>query len=476
MQPQTTSVRLESLLKFCNLSLTPEPESRIQNPESRIQNIESRYGVYLPPLPEEQNSQGPESRHLLAILVMDAENNRQEEEPPLLNLKDLRVISVLGRGANGVAFLVRNEATGENLALKVILKALIEKKSKKNGDKDFSSAYRRIWFERNVLMSFRHPLLPRLRGVVETDKIIAFAIDYCSGGHLHSLRKRQIEKVFSNNIIRFYGAELVLALEYLHGLGIVYRDLKPDNVMIQENGHLMLVDFDLSAKLSAKSLQLREIFRSNTTTSENCKSMKKYKRSLTLCHCFGSGISPVDSDSCCTDSLVETQRSDSESVSSFETEKSKSFVGTEEYVSPEIIQGNGHHFAVDWWGLGVVLDEMLYGRTPFRGVNRKETFHRILANSPELVGERTALRDLIGKLLEKDPTKRISIEGIKGHDFFKGVDWESALRIARPPFIPLRAERDMEGIKVIDVELFVHGVFKGEEDKTGVLVEDFSIF
>ncbi|KAJ4969272.1 hypothetical protein NE237_015973 [Protea cynaroides] len=188
---------------------------------------------------------------------MGAEDNRcepeQEQETPLLDLKTLKVISVLGRGAKGVVFLVKNEATGENLALKVMLKALIEKKFKDNGDKDIGSPFRRIWFERDVLKSFGHPLLPRLRGVVETDKIIGLAIDYCPGKDLNCLRKNQTEKMFSDDIIRFFAAELVLALEYLHGLGIVYRDLKPENVMIQKNGQLMLVDFDLSTKLLAKS-------------------------------------------------------------------------------------------------------------------------------------------------------------------------------------------------------------------------------
>ncbi|KAJ4969436.1 hypothetical protein NE237_016137 [Protea cynaroides] len=147
---------------------------------------------------------------------------------------------------------------------------------------------------------------------------------------------------------------------------------------------------------------------------------------------------------------------------------------------------------------------MLYGRTPFKGANRKETFYRILVKSPELVGEPTALRDLIGKLLEKDPTKRISMEEIKGHDYFRGVDWESILEIARPPFIPLLHEEDMKEIKSIDLELFVQGIFddevvgnikgsgnfdqnekKREEVNKGVLVEtlknpsksaDFSVF
>ncbi|KAJ4952695.1 hypothetical protein NE237_029527 [Protea cynaroides] len=192
---------------------------------------------------------------------MGAEDNQhepeQEHETPLLDLKTLKVIYVLGRGAKCVIFLVKNEATRENLALKVMLKALIEKKFKDNGDKDIGSPFRRIWFERDVLKSFRHPLPPRLREVVETNKIIGLAIDYCPRKDLNCFRNNQTEKMFSDDIIsfevlkflgffffKFFAVELVLALEYLHGLGIVYRDLKPENVMIQENGQPMLVDFN----------------------------------------------------------------------------------------------------------------------------------------------------------------------------------------------------------------------------------------
>jgi serine/threonine protein kinase len=141
-------------------------------------------------------------------------------------------------------------------------------------------------------------------------------------------------------------------------------------------------------------------------------------------------------------------------------------VGTEDYVAPEIIAGSGHDFIVDWWGLGVVLYEMLYGRTPFRGQNRKETFYRVLTKQPELVGEKTALRDLIARLLEKDPAKRIGARGIKAHPFFRGVDWDRILRVARPPYIPDPSSQDGEdGGEVLDVEKVVHETFAAKDDE-----------
>ncbi|XVF21306.1 hypothetical protein REPUB_Repub12eG0079600 [Reevesia pubescens] len=390
-------------------------------------------------------------------MIDDEELNRiPRHSVPALALDRLEVVTALGRGAKGVVFLARDKVKDEILALKVISRDSIEKKSNKavkssNGNE--GNEYRRVTFEQDVLRNFNHPLLPRLRGVLATDKVVGYAIDYCPGRDLNSFRRTQTEKMLSDDIIRFYAAELVLALEYLHNLGIVYRDLKPENIMIQENGHIMLVDFDLSTKLSPISPKSSTPL--NSVSQKRPDSVKKKRFSPFQMYC-NSGISPDDSAS---QASANSEHNESDSV-----EKSNSFVGTEEYVAPEIISGNGHDFAVDWWSLGIVLHEMLYGTTPFRGSNRKETFYRILTKSPDLVGEPTPLRNLIRKLLEKDPRQRISLEGIKGHDYFKGIDWELILQIERPPYIPAQSEEEFleegkEGINKINVELFVQGIF-----------------
>ncbi|XAR58770.1 Non-specific serine/threonine protein kinase [Bertholletia excelsa] len=360
---------------------------------------------------------------------------------PSLELSRLKAVSALGRGAKGIVFLVQTDNSSELLAFKAISRRMIESR----GDGD-GSDYRRICFEQEVLKHFDHPLLPRLRGVVETGKIVGYTIDYCPGRDLHSLRKKQTEEMFSDDSIRFYAAELVLALEYLHGLGIVYRDLKPENVLIQENGHLMLVDFDLSTKLAAKSPESLHVAK---LASKFVQLKKKKKNTIRRRFFCKSGISPEE---------VVSPPANSESDA---FEKSTSFVGTEEYVAPEVLLGDGHDFAVDWWCLGVLLYEMLYGTTPFRGSNKKETFYRILTKEPDLTGEPTPLRDLIRKLLEKETEKRISPDRIKDHDFFRGVDWDLVLQLARPPFIPSAPNgEDIKGNKGIDVEYFVQEVFK----------------
>ncbi|GAB2282422.1 serine threonine-protein kinase [Dionaea muscipula] len=400
------------------------------------------------------------------------------ERVRVLEFDRMKVTGPVGRGGKGVVFRVRMVAgedevdEEEDLALKVVSKALIRRKNKNNngngGDEDGGSGQRRVSFEQTVLGKFRHPLLPRLRGVLETDELVGYAIDYCPGGDLNSVRTRQSEKMFSDDVIRFYGAELVLALEYLHGMGIVYRDLKPENILIQSTGHLMLVDFDLATQLVPKSppAQTQQLV-SNTSRRAPKPTNKTETRFAGLFRCYKPNISPEDS-------VVRSPRIGSDSVQSTESDssgKSNSFVGTEEYVAPEMITGDGHDFAVDWWCLGVVLYEMLYGATPFKGLNRKDTFYRVLTKSPGLVGEATPLRDLIRRLLAKDPRKRISLEDIKSHDFFRGIDWDLILRLSRPPFIPGRTEIEegtvTEGLKGVDVEKIVRRIF-GD----GEVVED----
>ncbi|KAL5178250.1 Serine/threonine-protein kinase OXI1 [Glycine soja] len=381
-----------------------------------------------------------------------------------LDFRNLKVVSAVGRGAKGVVFLARPYGAaaggGEWVALKVVSKALLRKKNK-NG----YGGCKRVSFERHILRHLDHPLFPRFRGAFETEQLTGFAIDYCHGGNLHSLRKKQPEKTFSEKSIRFYAVELVLALEYLHNFGVVYRDLKPENIMIQETGHIMLVDFDLSKKLKLKS---NSSSCNSSPNSDSSSEKEKRKRQISRFNCFcHTGMSLYDLDIPSQLDTIPTRQSLSDLL-----EKSNSFVGTEDYVAPEVILGQGHDFGVDWWSLGIVLYEMLYGATPFKGANRKETFQRIITKEPYLMGETTPLKDLIIKLLEKDPNGRIEVDEIKSHDFFKGVKWDTVLEIARPPYIPQNDHEieDLIGFSKKDVESFVHGIFfpknKREKDKT----------
>lgn len=124
--------------------------------------------------------------------------------------------------------------------------------------------------------------------------------------------------------------------------------------------------------------------------------------------------------------------------------RANSFVGTEEYLAPEIINGTGHSAPVDWWSFGILIFELLYGITPFRGERRDQTFENILTaplQFPDKPVISPECQDLIAQLLVKDPAKRLGTrlgaEEIKQHAFFQGINW-ALLRNEPPPYIPLR--------------------------------------
>nr|XP_023405097.1 RAC-gamma serine/threonine-protein kinase isoform X4 [Loxodonta africana] len=185
------------------------------------------------------------------------------------------------------------------------------------------------------------------------------------------------ERVFSEDRTRFYGAEIVSALDYLHSGKIVYRDLKLENLMLDKDGHIKITDFGL------------------------CK----------------EGI---------TDAATM-----------------KTFCGTPEYLAPEVLEDNDYGRAVDWWGLGVVMYEMMCGRLPFYNQDHEKLFELILME--DIKFPRTLSSDaksLLSGLLIKDPNKRLGggpddAKEIMRHSFFSGVNWQDVYdKKLVPPFKP----------------------------------------
>lgn len=358
---------------------------------------------------------------------MDSATSPSTEE---LDLNKLKALKVLGKGAMGTVFLVQHNSS--TMALKVV-----EKSSTHDAD-------RRARWEIQALSLLAHPFLPSLLGSFETDHLLGWAVPYCPGGDLNVLRYRQTDHVFSPAVIRFYLAEIVCALHHLHTMGIAYRDLKPENVLIQQSGHVTLTDFDLSRKLSHKTVKTVIAF-DDSKVPETRRKLRRWGVPLPLADANRKGSLKNNAKTARVSPVSRRRPSLSDG------ERSNSFVGTEEYVAPEVVRGDGHEFAVDWWALGVLTYEMLYGTTPFKGKNRKETFRNVLVKAPEFVGRRTALTDLIERLLEKDPTRRLGyVRGaseIREHEFFRGVKWDLLTEVVRPPFIPSREDASLTADK-----------------------------
>ncbi|KAE8679194.1 Protein kinase G11A [Hibiscus syriacus] len=245
----------------------------------------------------------------------------------------------------------------------------------------------------------------------------------------------------------FFASEVLLALEYLHMLGIVYRDLKPENVLVRDEGHIMLSDFDLSLRCSVNPILVKSssghnasnggynggILDNEQVPAHGCMQpstffprilpSKKNRKSKSDFGLFVGGSMP-------------------ELMAEPTNVRSMSFVGTHEYLAPEIIRGEGHGSAVDWWTFGIFLYELLHGTTPFKGQGNRATLFNVVGQPlrfPENPQVSFVARDLIRGLLVKEPSKRIACKRgateIKQHPFFEGVNW-ALVRSAMPPHVP----------------------------------------
>jgi len=190
------------------------------------------------------------------------------------------------------------------------------------------------------------------------------------------------------------------ALEYLHQKGFIYRDLKPENILMHATGHVLLTDFDLSK---------------HATTPVQPRIVTKM---------FSGNTGVVSEPELITNS----------------------FVGTEEYLAPEVIKGTGHDGSVDWWTFGILIYEMLYGVTPFKGKNQQDTFNKIQKQTevtfpphPRGTAVTKTVKSLLKGLLTSDKKKRLGTTGgatdIKDHPFFKDIKW-ALLRQMTPPIVP----------------------------------------
>jgi serum/glucocorticoid-regulated kinase 2 len=291
-----------------------------------------------------------------------------------VKLEDFKVLKVLGRGSFGKVCLVEYLPTHETYAMKSLKKdILIEQEQIDN-----------TILEKEILQSINHPLLCGLVFCFQTFERIYFVMPFLSGGELFQHLKTF--RTFDEKKVQFYGAQIAMALDYLHSKGIIYRDLKPENILMDDKGYLRLADFGMAKKLKAN-------------------------------------------------------------------EKAMSFCGTPEYLAPEIINQKGHDKSADWWSFGILLYEMLCGLPPFYTEN-VDKMYLMIQNSPVKFPKRLLLsenaKDIIKRLLEKDPEKRLGskkgLAEIKTHPFFINVDFDAILNKQEPaPFVPtLNDNKDVQ--------------------------------
>ncbi|XP_031091247.1 probable serine/threonine protein kinase IREH1 [Ipomoea triloba] len=311
------------------------------------------------------------------------------------SIDDFEIIKPISRGAFGRVFLAKKRTTGDLFAIKVLKKADMIRKN----------AVESILAERDILISVRNPFVVRFFYSFTCRENLYLVMEYLNGGDLYSLLRNL--GCLDEDVARVYIAEVVLALEYLHSLRVVHRDLKPDNLLIAHDGHIKLTDFGLS-----------KVGLINSTDDLSGPAV--------------SGTSMMDED--------ESQLSESEHQQ--ERRNNRSAVGTPDYLAPEILLGTGHGFTADWWSVGVILFELIVGIPPFNAEHPQKIFDNILNRMipwPLVPDEMSPeAQDLIDRLLTEDPHQRLGAKGateVKQHPFFRNINWDTLAR-QKAAFVP----------------------------------------
>ncbi|XXG63359.1 hypothetical protein AAC387_Pa05g1570 [Persea americana] len=313
------------------------------------------------------------------------------------SIDDFEIIKPISRGAFGRVFLAKKRTTGDLFAIKVLKKADMIRKN----------AVESILAERNILISVRNPFVVRFFYSFTCQENLYLVMEYLNGGDLYSLLRHL--GCLDEDVARIYIAEVVLALEYLHSLHVVHRDLKPDNLLIAHDGHIKLTDFGLS-----------KVGLINSTDDLSGPAV--------------SGAPLVGDD--------EPQVSGFEHLNQRERRQKRSAVGTPDYLAPEILLGISHGTTADWWSVGVILFELIVGIPPFNAEHPQTIFDNILnrkipwPGAPEEMSHEA--QDLIDKLLTEDPNQRLGANGaseVKQHVFFKDINWDTLAR-QKAAFVP----------------------------------------
>ncbi|XP_067946415.1 protein kinase C iota type-like [Watersipora subatra] len=309
----------------------------------------------------------------------------QEADSGAIGLKDFEMLRVIGRGSYAKVLLVEQKSSKRVYAMKVIKKELV------NDDEDIDW----VQTEKHVFeTASNHPFLVGLHSCFQTPSRLFFVIEFVNGGDLmfHMQRQRRLPEDHA----RYYAAEICLGLNFLHEKGIIYRDLKLDNVLLDSEGHIKLTDYGM------------------------CK----------------EGLNPGD--------------------------KTSTFCGTPNYIAPEMLRGEEYDFSVDWWALGVLMFEMLAGRSPFDIVgnadnpdqNTEDYLFQVILEKTIRIPRSLSVKagSVLKGFLNKIPDERLGCHpqtgfaDIQSHPFFRSIDWELLeRRQTTPPYKPsVCNDRDLE--------------------------------
>ena len=287
-------------------------------------------------------------------------------------VKDFNFGQTLGEGSYSTVLAATDRQTLKDYAIKVLDKRHIIKEKK----------VKYVNIEKDTLNRLTdHPGVVRLYYTFQDERSLYFVLDLASGGELLGVLKRMT--TFDEECTRFYGAQILDTVEYMHKRGVIHRDLKPENVLLDDKMHVKITDFGTAKILDLNAGDTGSRFEPDTTLDDN---------------------------------------------------RASSFVGTAEYVSPELLTDKNACKASDLWAFGCIIYQLLAGRPPFKAGNEYQTFQKIVALDYDFPrGFPDVARDLVERLLVLDPQRRLSIEHVKNHPFFDGVVWGRGLWLQKAP-------------------------------------------
>ena len=342
------------------------------------------------------------------ILHKEGENLRKKRKK--ISIFDFEPLKIIGKGAFGEVRVCKYIPNGDIVAIKKMKKEEMHKKNQ----------VLHVRAERDVLSEAKNEWIVDLKFSFQDQHYLYLGMEFLPGGDLMSLLMAR--DILPENDAKFYAAEIVLAIESVHKLDCIHRDLKPDNVLIDANGHVKLSDFGLSKKLDLKLIDNNDL-KNNYNNMNNNNYRGGAKNNLSYAQQFSQ--------------FKSMKNSKKRRAFAFST------VGTPDYIAPEVIRQKGYGQEIDWWSLGVIMFEMMIGYPPFFSESSTETCKKILdwKNTLNIRPEANISKeaeDILRKLIN-DPEVRLGTNGadeIKNHPFFKGIDWNHIKETLTPPFIP----------------------------------------
>ncbi|KAK4760195.1 hypothetical protein SAY87_023326 [Trapa incisa] len=396
------------------------------------QYIENHYKKQMKDLQERR-----ERRNILEKKLADAEVSVEEQSNLLKYLEmketeymriqrhkmgadDFEPLTMIGKGAFGEVRICREKATGHVYAMKKLKKSEMLRRGQ----------VEHVKAERNLLAEVDSNCIVKLYCSFQDEEYLYLVMEYLPGGDMMTLLMRK--DILTEDEARFYVAETVLAIESIHKHNYIHRDIKPDNLLLDRNGHMKLSDFGLCKPLDCSNLQ-----------------EKDFSLGSNLSGALQSDGRPVASKRTQQEQLQHWQRN--RRMLAYST------VGTPDYIAPEVLLKKGYGMECDWWSLGAIMFEMLVGYPPFYSDDPMSTCRKIVnwrahLKFPEEAKLSLEAKDLISKLL-CNVTNRLGTKGadeIKVHSWFKGIEWDRLYQM-KAAFIPeVNDELDTQNFEKFD--------------------------